>query len=211
VPRKTTASQRFAQIFALFVNGATRGEREAAERKMDGWLNRHGKTRADIRSILVQAEKDDAAAQPPPPPSDPRDTQSHSFDDPKFTPAGLVEGIVSMYVTMREHVHVIFTLLIIFTHVYQRFAIAPRGVLVSEEPDSGKTTALDVARHLVFRPNPESFATGAAIADFLDQGPGTVLLDETDHGDRELHRRLHHLEPRTQARGDVRNDGPRQA
>src|SRR5262249_51642001 len=64
MPKKTTASQRFAQIFALFTNGTTQGEREAAERKMDQWLKRHGKTRADIASILVQAAADNAAAQP---------------------------------------------------------------------------------------------------------------------------------------------------
>jgi hypothetical protein len=67
MPKKTTASQRFAQIFALFTNGTTQGEREAAERKLDAWLKRHGKTRADIASILIQAAADDAAVQPPHP------------------------------------------------------------------------------------------------------------------------------------------------
>src|SRR5262249_53078934 len=100
------------------------------------------------------------------------------------------EGIVSMYVVMAEHVRVIFSLWIIFTHVYQRFAIAPRLALISEEPESGKTTALDVARHLVHQPSPETLGTGAAVGEFLDQGPCTVMLDELDQVDPEGRRRL---------------------
>ena len=67
--------------------------RDTAERMLDAWLERNGKSRADIPSILTQAAADDAAAQPPPPPSDPRDADPHPFDDPQFTPAGLVECI----------------------------------------------------------------------------------------------------------------------
>jgi Protein of unknown function (DUF3631) len=187
---KQTPAQFFAKLFTQFMRGANDKVRATAEGKMDAWLKRNGRTRADIQSILAQATVDDLAQQPPPPPSDPRDAAPHPFDDPKFTPAGLVEGIVAKYVTMAEHVRVIFVLAIIFTHVYLRFAIAPRFALVSEGPDSGKTTALDIARHLVFRPNPESLGTGAAIGEFLDQGPGTVLQDELDQIDSEGRRRL---------------------
>ena len=62
--KKKTPAQHFAQLFALFTAGATEGERAAAERKMDAWLKRHGKTRADIAAILVQAAADEAASQP---------------------------------------------------------------------------------------------------------------------------------------------------
>ena len=136
---------------------------------------------------------DDAAAQPPPPPSDPRDAAPNPFDDPQFTPAGLVEGIVAKYVTMKPHVAVIYALWVCFTHVYTKFSIAPRIALISEQPDSGKSTALEIARYLVFRPNEETAGTGAAIADFLDQGPGTVLYDELDHVDKEAQRRLQQI------------------
>src|SRR5215472_9657879 len=43
---KSTPAQRFARIFELFLNGATPGERDAAERKVNAWLKQHGKTRA---------------------------------------------------------------------------------------------------------------------------------------------------------------------
>ena len=188
--KKKTLAQKFADIFARFTSGSTAEERATGERMMDAWLKRNGKTRIDIPSILAQAVADDAAAQPPPPPSDPRDAASNPFDSPEITPADLVEEIVAQYVWMSPHTATIFALMICFTHVYNRFRIAPRVALISENPNSGKSTALEVARCLVFRPNQETLGTGAAIADFLDEGPCTVLLDELDQVDAEARRRL---------------------
>ena len=105
------------------------------------------------------------------------------------------------YVTMPPHTATIFALWICFTHVYTRFQIAPRVALTSEGPDSGKSTALEVARRLVLRPNPETLGTGAAIADFLDQGPCTILLDELDQVDAEARRRLQQIWNMGHARG----------
>src|SRR6516165_5490751 len=168
---KSTPAQTFAGIFAVWVHPGTEPElRATAERKMDAWLKRNGKTRADIPEILAQAARDKAAQAPPPPPSDPRDAQPHPFEDPKFTPVGLVHGIISKYLFMPEHIATVYSLWICFTHVYTHFRIAPRVALVSKLPDSGKTTALDVARCLVLRPNPEALSTGAATAEFLDEG-----------------------------------------
>jgi Protein of unknown function (DUF3631) len=168
-------------------------ERDKAERAMAAWLKRHGKTGRDIQAILVKADEDDKKAKPPPSPSDPRDSAPDPFDDPAFTPAGLVEGIIGKYVAAPRHVLTILALWVCFTHVYLQFRIAPRVVLVSDDPESGKTTTLEVVRRLVYRPNPESLGTGAAIAEFLDAGPGTVLLDELDQIDREARRRLQQL------------------
>jgi len=187
---KTTPAQHFARIFALFTSGSTPGERATAERKLDAWLKRHGKTRADIQSILVQAAADDAASNPPPPPSDPRDAQPHPYEDPQFTPAGLVLGVTAKYLTMTRHVATIYSLWIVFTHVYPQFRIAPRLALVSELPDSGKSVAVSVAKRLVLRPNPESLGTAAAIADFVDGGPCTIGLDELDLIPPEVRRAL---------------------
>jgi hypothetical protein len=101
-----------------------------------------------------------------------------------------VHGITSKYLFMPEHIATVYSLWVCFTHVYTQFRIAPRVALVSKLPDSGKTTALDVARCLVLRPNPEALSTGAATAEFLDEGPGTVCLDELDHADRDARRNL---------------------
>jgi hypothetical protein len=126
-------------------------------------------------------------------PSDPRDDVPHPFNSSEFDPASLVEDIAKMYVTMKPHVSVIYALWVCFTHVYTRFMIAPRVALNSEGPESGKTTMLELARCLVFRPNAEAFATGAAVAEFLDEGPGSVLLDEVDLNDAETRRRLQQI------------------
>ena len=188
---KTTPAQRFAKLFRIFMDkGAQPGERASAERKLDAWLAHHGKTHSDIPSILAQAAADDAAAAPPPPPSDPRAAQPHPFEDPAFTPAGLVQGIVEKYLTMEWHLSVIYSLWIVFTHVYPQFEIAPRLAMVSEGPDAGKTIARRVASHLVYRPNEEALGTAAAIRDYLDQGPGTILLDELDYLDAGTRKQL---------------------
>src|SRR6516165_540146 len=187
---KSTPAQRFARIFELFLNGAMPGERDAAERKVNAWLKQHGKTRADIKAILAQAAADDAAQAPPPPPPDPRDAAPHPFDDPAYTPVGLVHGIVGKYLTMEWYVQIIYALWIVFTHVYTQFEIAPRLAMVSEGPDSGKSTARKVASHLVYRPNAEALGTAAAIREYLDQGRGTILLDELDYLDADARRQL---------------------
>ena len=189
MPKKTPA-QTFAAIFARFTAGSTEHERATGEKAMDQWLKRRGKSRIDIPQILAQAVADDAASQPPPPPSDPRDTKLHPFEDPAFTPFGLVHGIVGKYLTMEWYVQVIYSLWIVFTHVYTQFEIAPRLAMVSEGPDSGKSTARKVASHLVYRPNAEALGTAAAIREYLDQGPGTILLDELDYLDADARRQL---------------------
>jgi hypothetical protein len=91
---------------------------------------------------------------------------------------------------MEWYVHIIYAAWIVFTHVYPQFEIAPRVAMVSEEPDAGKSTARKVASHLVYRPNEEALGTAAAIRDYLDQGPGTILLDELDYLDADARRQL---------------------
>lgn len=180
--KRQTPEQRFKQLFVLSLDESTTpGEREVAQRKWREWLKRHGKTTSDISSILAQAERDDAAASPPPPPSQqPPAVNPFANDDSTFNPATLVEEIVIRYLSMRPHARVIFTLWIVATHVYTQFSIAPRILLTSEGPDSGKSTALEIARVLVFRANEGAFATDAAIRDHLSQGPGSIALDEGD-------------------------------
>ena len=91
---------------------------------------------------------------------------------------------------MNEHVSVIASLWTCFTHGYTQFAVAPRLVLTSEDPQSGKTTLRKVLSHLVYRPNRAALSTVALLMRFLDQGPGTVLLDELDHTDAEAKPKL---------------------
>jgi hypothetical protein len=104
---KSTPAQTFKRIFDTWMHpGTLAGDRTSAERQMDAWLKRHGKTRADISAILVQADKDDAAQAPPPPPPDPHDTKTSPFDDPAFNPAEVVSGITAKYVASTSFIAV---------------------------------------------------------------------------------------------------------
>jgi hypothetical protein len=190
---KLTPAERFHNIFKQWISGATEAVRAEAEKKMDQWLARNGKTRADISSLVAQALRDEAARQPSPPPPDPRVNESLRFDPERHSPANLVESIIKKYVAMTEHVRVIFVLAIIFTHVYTRFSIAPRIVLASRKPSCGKSTALEVGRRLAFNPNEEAVGTGAAIEDQFFGGPCSLWLDETAHGDAEFNRRVQRI------------------
>ena len=175
-----TQEQRFKQLFVLSLDESTTpGERETAQRKWREWLKRHGKKTSDVSAILAQAERD-AAANPPPPSQQPPPANPFADDDTTFNPATLLEEIATRYLSMKPHARVIFTLWIVATHVYTQFSIAPRILLTSEGPDSGKSTALEIARALIFRANEGTFATDAAIRDHLSQGPGSIALDEGD-------------------------------
>jgi Protein of unknown function (DUF3631) len=177
-----TPEQRFKRLFLLSRDKTTTpAEREAAKRKCEDWLKRQGKDWIDVPAILAKAERDDDAGRPPPPPPpDPRAGAPHPFDDSRYNPATLVEDIARRYLAMRPHVRVIYILFIIASHIYDQFRVAPRALLTSEGPDSGKTTALEVARSLMFRPNEEVFGTAAALRDHLSLGSCSVALDEAD-------------------------------
>jgi uncharacterized protein DUF3631 len=184
---KTTPAQRFAQIFKLFTNGATPGERASAEHKMDAWLARHGKTRNDIAAILVQAAADDAASEPPPPPSDPRDVDPSrpvggaGIDGTNVTVLDLVRAFAQDYLAMGEHEFVAYALWPIHSHLYDRFMVTPRLVLTSPVRGCGKSVALDVLSRLVARPDKTDNITAAAIYDVIDREHCTLLIDEADN------------------------------
>jgi Protein of unknown function (DUF3631) len=188
---KSTPEQTFTKLYNLATDPATPEHvRDVAKRKMAAWLKRHGKTERDYPAIFAKAAKDDEAQQPPPPPPDPRATAPSPYDIKRFNPASLVEDILKQYVTMDEQVSVISSLWVPFTHLYKKFSIAPRLALTSEGPDSGKSTLRKVMRHLVYRPNRAALSTGAVIVRHLGQGPGTIMLDETDHLDAEARKKL---------------------
>ena len=174
VGRASTPSQR--------LNARNKLIKRLAEESLD-WAN-------DLPGILGAEWADSTTSSSPAPPSDPRDAAFHPFDNPEFTPASLVEAVTKRYVTMRPHLHVLYVLWLCFTHVYKKFVIAPRMHLTSEDPGAGKSVALEVARRLALRPNPETFSTGAAIMDFIDEGPCSVFLDEGDHLDAEAKKKF---------------------
>jgi hypothetical protein len=165
---KTTPAQRFARIFAIWVDkNAPEGERAAAERKLDAWLKQHGTTRADIGSILAQAAADDAAAQPPLPPSDPRDTAPADPLGAEITPLDLIHALAQDYLALDSHEYVALALWAVHAHVYDRFEHTPRLMLTSPVRGCGKTTAVKVLGRVVGRPEPVISITQGALYDTI--------------------------------------------
>jgi Protein of unknown function (DUF3631) len=189
VPKRTTSSQKFAGIFAMFTRGATPEERANAECAMDGWLKRHRKTRADIPSILAQALADDAASQPPPPPSDPRDAAPVQ-EFPNVTVCALVYRMLELYVCAPPHDLVAATLWAIHTHVHDRYMITPRLNVISPVVECGKSTLLKVLGRLVARPEHVFHPTAAALANLAHEERCTILFDDVDSLDPAVLRTL---------------------
>jgi len=179
---KTTPAQRFARIFAIWVDkNAPAGERAAAERKLDAWLKQHGKSRADIGAILAQAAADDVAAQPTAPPSDPRDADPTDPLNAKVTPLDLIRALLEDYAAMSTHELVAAALWAAHTHVFDRFEVTPRLVLTSPVRGCGKSVVLNVLSRLVARPDLIDNITAAGLYDVIDRSRPTALLDEADN------------------------------
>src|SRR6516162_4454000 len=155
--------------------------RAEAEKRMDAWLKHHGKTRADIQSILAQAAIDDAAQAPPPPPSDPRDAASAEPIGPTETVLGLACSAFKTYLALDSHEYVAKALWAMHTHVYDRYMVTPRLLLTSPVRGCGKTVGLDVLDRLVARSYLTDNITAASLYDTIDRDRCTLLMDEFDN------------------------------
>jgi hypothetical protein len=179
---KSTSAQRFAKIFALFVDKrASEGDRASAERRMNEWLARHGKKWEDIPEILTQAAADNAAAAPPPPPSDPRDAAPVQPIDPTETVLGNVVSAFKTYLALDSHEYVAMALWAMHTHVFDRYMVTPRLLLTSPVRGCGKSVGLDVLSRLVARVYLTDSITAAAVYDTIDRTQCTLLMDEFDN------------------------------
>jgi hypothetical protein len=183
VPKKITSEQRFKQLFSLWTSGATEGERAAAERSMDAWLKKHGKTRADIPSILAQALADEAAAQPPPPPSDPRDAQPAPDVGKNITPLDLIRRMWETYIAFESpHEYVVASCWVLHCFAFDTFDTTPRLLFISPMEYAGKSTALKVIDKLVPYPKRSDDISAAALRFHMKAGR-IMLLDEVDNLD----------------------------
>src|SRR5262245_40532715 len=181
---KTTPAQRFAKYFRVFVDKVAQpGERASAERKMDEWLKRHGKTRGDIPQILVAAAADDAAAAPPSPPSDPRDVDP-SQSRPDVTVLDLIRAMAGDYFVFESpHEYVAYALWIAHTHVYELYEVTPRLVITNPTSGCGKSVVLNVADRLVARSEKSDNWTAASMYDAAHHDRKTLGVDEADNLD----------------------------
>jgi hypothetical protein len=179
---KSTPAQLFAKFFRVFMDtAAAPAVRAEAEKQIDAWLRRHGKTRADIQSILAQAAADDLKSKPAPPPSDPRDAAPAEPLDPTETVLGLVTSAFKTYLAVNSHEYVALALWAMHTHVYDRYMVTPRLLLTSPVRGCGKSVGLDVLSRLVARAELTDNITAAAVYDTIDRLTCTLLMDEFDN------------------------------
>jgi hypothetical protein len=154
--------------------GSSSGERESAFRKIDEWLRRYGKTWNDVPELLHDETRTSAYA-------DPRDASASEPVDSNVTSLDLVHAMFEDHVALQPHEYVAATCWVAHTHVYDRFMVTPRLVLISPVRGCGKTTLLDVASHMVARPEKSDNITAAAIYHAVDEDRCTLLIDEADN------------------------------
>ena len=105
-------------------------------------------------------------------------------DRPAVAPAVLLDQVAAFLarfsVLPDQHCAPTLALWYAHTHAVQHFYTTPRLILDSAEPGSGKTRVLEVAQHLVAKPEMTISITTAAIFRMLADGPITLLFDEID-------------------------------
>jgi Protein of unknown function (DUF3631)/Bifunctional DNA primase/polymerase, N-terminal len=87
---------------------------------------------------------------------------------------------IRRYVIMPDHAADTAALWAIHTYLLDSFGVSPRLAITSPEKGCGKTTALDVMAHLVWRPLPTANASAAAIFRVVEMQRPTLLIDEAD-------------------------------
>jgi Protein of unknown function (DUF3631)/Domain of unknown function (DUF3854) len=148
---------------------------------LDDWLARNG---ADPAGLLVLADDEP----PTPPRATPRAAAApRPLGPPTSEPAALLAELhdwLCCYVAFPSpHAAVAVTLWIVHTHLVACFDATGRLVLLSPEPECGKTRALELAELTCAGAEMLSDASGAYLFRRIgsaDAGPVTLLLDEAD-------------------------------
>jgi hypothetical protein len=167
------ARKRLRDLHAR-LGSSNEGERASALRKIDAWLRKHGKTWNDVPELLHDETRTSAYA-------DPRDAEASEPVGTTVTPLDIVSAMLQDYVILTSHEYVAGACWIVHTHVYDQFMVTPRLVLISPVRACGKTTLLDVASHMVARPEKSDNTTAAAIYHAVDEDRCTLLIDEADN------------------------------
>lgn len=86
----------------------------------------------------------------------------------------------SRYLALPDHGAVTLSLWTIFSHALAAFSVSPILALLSPEKQCGKSTTIDVLRHLVPRPLPSGNITPSALFRAVEQWRPTLFIDEAD-------------------------------
>jgi putative DNA primase/helicase len=97
--------------------------------------------------------------------------------------AELLDGLVAVFhrhLSLPEGAAEIFALWVLFAHAFKAVDVSPRLILISPEPECGKTTALSLLGRLVPRRILASNVTTAVIFRAIERYRPTMLIDEAD-------------------------------
>ncbi|MHB9052872.1 MAG: DUF3631 domain-containing protein [Thermoleophilia bacterium] len=86
----------------------------------------------------------------------------------------------SRYLALPDHGAVTSSLWTVFSHALAAFSVSPILALLSPEKQCGKSTTIDVLRHLVPRPLPSGNITASALFRAVEQWRPTLFIDEAD-------------------------------
>jgi putative DNA primase/helicase len=169
----SAADAEIARLAKLSISEYER-EREAAAKKL--------KFRASILDKVVAAERERLN----PNGGKPGQGQPIEFPEPEPWPdpvngAILLDGIataVRRHVVMSDRERDICALWALYTHLIDRFLVAPRLAIRSPTPECGKTTLLSVLQHLVPKPLRTSSVTAAVTFRVIAMCQPTLLIDE---------------------------------
>jgi hypothetical protein len=177
----TNDLKRFAALYALMIGGTTPGEREAARKKLEGWLERHDKKWSDVGSLVAQVEAENTAAAQ----SAQNDERRANADAPpehdKYHALELVHHLLGSYLDLKDHELVAVALWVLHSHVYDRFPISPRLALLSPTRGCGKTETFKMLNLLCQRPDRIDSTSVAAIYWLIEAQHPTLLIDEGDN------------------------------
>ena len=174
-------------------SGASKYERDVANRMLLAALRKLKKTMTDLSALLAEwkkiedyerDEKEAAAAR----------TLVRLEAAPNCSCLDLTDYLAREYVDLQEHEYTAYALWTLHTYVYRQFMHTPRLTFVSPTPHCGKSRALHILERLAWRAEKYDSITAAVFYRTTNEAARTMLLDEMDNADlannREMRRAL---------------------
>jgi Protein of unknown function (DUF3631) len=141
-------------------------------------LGKYGLSIGDVpalqaRQAQAEAAKDAKAASAAAAPGKTPDNQPNVLD--------LMRHMFQGYSDVQPHEYIGITLWVAYSHVFGRFQISPRLALLSPVRGCGKSNTLSLIEKLALNATKHDHISAPALFRLIEQGAGTMLLDEGDN------------------------------
>jgi Protein of unknown function (DUF3631) len=161
-------------------------EAEKARSAILELLKNHGYAWRDLQKIMADIEIEKAATEAAAAAATrARGWKPPNGDDlgiPNNDLLGLMLAVMEQYIFVPPEDLMAIALWCLHSHVFFRFPVTPRLLLISPVENCGKTTVLKVLNQLAYEPDMVGNTTAAAIYLLLQERPGTTqLIDEADN------------------------------